>query len=256
MLYSTSTGNGQTIVLIHGMSQSTKVWKKLILEPTLSSYKLFSIDLPGHGNSFRSTDPDHDYTLIGMASHIKESLTSLLEDYIVVTNSLAGNLVAEHILELPKCKGIFLTGTSIVGSPFTLSEIAKPNPYFGVTFNSNPTEEELEGLMNTLVVEKSSIEELKQMFRATDPVVRTEIGKAISNAAWTDEVSKLEQVQYPVAVVFGKDEEVIFPDYLSRSKIKLWKKNIIKIKEAGHCCQLDQPEILAKLIDQYASDVF
>jgi len=52
------------------------------------------------------------------------------------------------------------------------------------------------------------------------------------------------------------EEKIVFPGYLSRSAIKLWRGMVIQIPGAGHCCQLDKPAQLAGLINQYATEIF
>jgi pimeloyl-ACP methyl ester carboxylesterase len=106
MLYYKSTGSGKTIVFIHGNSQSAAIWDGLLDDPSLSGYRLVRLDLPGHGQSFRSTDPEKDYTLKGMAVHLLDFLQSF-DDYIIIISSLAGNVVAEIINQLKGCKGLF-----------------------------------------------------------------------------------------------------------------------------------------------------
>jgi len=258
MLHSKCSGNGKTIVFIHGCSQSVDTWDKLIQEPLLISYSLLRVDLPGHGQSFWSNDPGKDYTLKGMGVHLKGFLASIAEDFVVVTNSLAGNVVAEVILQLDHCKGLFLTGSSVTGHQFSVSEIAQPNPYFGVTFSADPEEEELEGLVNILVADHSESLKLMlvEMFRNTDPKVRLQLGDAIANGDWGEEVDNLKKLGYPVAVIYGALEKVIFPAYLNRAEIGMWKDQIIMIPDAGHCCQLDQPAVLAGLIHEYATECF
>jgi len=61
MLHSKCSGNGKTIVFIHGCSQSVDTWDKLIQEPLLISYSLLRVYMPGHGQSFWSNDPLPDY---------------------------------------------------------------------------------------------------------------------------------------------------------------------------------------------------
>jgi pimeloyl-ACP methyl ester carboxylesterase len=151
-----------------------------------------------------------------------------------------------------------LTGASIIGEKVTVADIVKPNPFFSVTFTAQPTDEELEGLLSTWAVhiDEASKKNYIKMFLDTDPTVRTQLGTAIALADWSDEVANLEQLDYPVAVVYGADEKVVFPEHINKTDIKLWRNSIIEIPDAGHCCQLDQPAQLAGLINQYAADIF
>lgn len=259
MLHQETKGSGNnTIVFIHGASQSAEIWGTLINEPLLAGYRSICIDLPGHGLSFRSPEPDKDYTLKGMAIHLKHFLLSLDEDYIIVTSSLAGNIVAEIITELPCCKGLVLTGSSVIGQKISIDQIVKPNPYLEVTFTAHPTCEMMDGLLSTWAesMNESLRSNCMKMFSNTDPAVRTELGAAIARADWSDEIHNLELMGYPIAIVYGLEEKIIYPDYLNKTNIRMWQNGIIKISDAGHCCQLDQPAVLAELISNYATDIF
>jgi pimeloyl-ACP methyl ester carboxylesterase len=258
MLYYESTGNGKTIVFIHGISQSTELWKDLVNEPLLANYHSIRIDLPGHGQSFRSIDPEKDYTLKRMAAHLKDFLFPLNEDYIIVASSLATNLVAEVITQLERCKGLVLTGASVIGPKIIVPEIVKPNPYFEATFTAHPTEEELDGLIGTWAISINSTlkEDFIRIFKDTDPTVRLQLGASIAQADWSDEIANLEQLEYPVAVIYGAKEKIVSPDYLTKTDLKMWRNKIIEIPNAGHCCQLDQPSQLASLIHEYVTAIF
>lgn len=257
MLYYKTTGSGKTIVFIHGNSQSAAIWDRLIAEPVLAGYQLIRVDLPGHGQSFRSADPEKDYTLKGMAVHLLDFLQPF-DDYIVVASSLAGNVVAEIITQLKGCKGLFLKATSVIGEKVTVPEIVKPSPFFSLTFTAQPTDEEVEGLIGTWAIHLNEAlkKDLIKTFRDTDPALRTQLGAAIARADWSDEIANLEALEYPVAVVYGVEEALVFSDYLNKTDIKLWRDEIIKIPDAGHCCQVDQPAQLAGLVNRYAADIF
>jgi pimeloyl-ACP methyl ester carboxylesterase len=257
MLYYTSTGSGKTIVFIHGNSQSAAIWDGLIAEPLLAGYNLVRVDLPGHGQSFSSTDPEKDYTLKCMAAHLPNFLQQF-DDYIIVASSLAGNVVAEIINRLKGCKGLFLTGSSIIGEKVTIADIVKPNPFFPAAFAAQPTDEEVEGVIGNwaIHIDEALKKDCIKLFWDTDPAVRTQLGAAIARADWSDEVANLEQLDYPVAAVYGAEEKLVFADHLNKTDIKLWRDSIIEIPDAGHCCQLDQPAQLAGLISRYAADIF
>ena len=258
MLYYKQTGSGKTIIFIHGNSQSLEIWNKLIIETALAGYTLLALDMPGHGRSFRSEKPEIDYTLKGIAAHLKEFLEQLTGEYIIVANSLATNLISEVITRLPQCRGLFLTGACVIGPGYPIPVIVQPSPYFGVTFAPDPTDEDLDGLISTQAENMAGA--LKntciQMFSDTDPALRIQEGISLSLGDWTDEVANLEKLKYPVAIVYGEQEKIVYPDYLSSSSIMMWKDRIIKIPGAGHCCQLDQPKKLAELIADYVEDIF
>ena len=57
-----------TIFFIHGNSVSSASWMKQLNSELLSKYRLIAFDLPAHGDSAASPEPDNDYTFAGLAS--------------------------------------------------------------------------------------------------------------------------------------------------------------------------------------------
>ncbi|MDB5231463.1 MAG: alpha/beta hydrolase fold protein [Chitinophagaceae bacterium] len=109
MLFTQTFGSGSThILFIHGNSQSGKVWEPLIQSANLANkYTLVTVDLPGHGQSFKSATPEIDYSLQGMANLLGDFLeTFSMKEYLIVCHSLATNLVAEIAISL-KIAGVF-----------------------------------------------------------------------------------------------------------------------------------------------------
>ena len=259
MLNYHSIGAGKTIVFIHGISQSLKTWDLLQHNSALAGYRLIFADLPGHGSSPRNAAPEQEYTLKGMAAQVKIFLDEVAgNDYIVVAGSIATCFVAEVIAGLPRCKGLFFIGACVVGKAVELPDMIKPSPYFPVTFSPDPDDNDLRGFITTMGVNLPDgiIDSCMRLFRETDPAFREQIGASVAAGEWSDEIALLEQCPYPVAVVYGADDAVIFPEYLSRVGLRMWQDKIVLIPQSGHCSQLDQPKELAWLIGQYADSVF
>src|ERR1035437_7161806 len=126
-LYHEVKGNqNKSIIFIHGISQSTVTWDDVISNKALqNSYTLITIDLPGHGNSFRSEEPEKDYSFKGIAKHIANLINSISEEkYIIVATSLGTNIAAETLPLLKNCKGFFLIGACIIGHNYSPASFA------------------------------------------------------------------------------------------------------------------------------------
>ncbi|MDB5025399.1 MAG: alpha/beta hydrolase fold protein [Mucilaginibacter sp.] len=260
MLYSQTKGiANKYIIFLHGNSQSLETWDSLIIEESLNNYTLITVDLQGHGKSDRSIKPETEYTLKGMGIQIHDFIASYQDfDYIIVANSIATNFVAEIAPDLINCKGLFFTGACIIGESFTLADIFQPNPNLAASFIPYPTDEELNLLINDIAY--SIPDELKQkcknIFLSTDPSFRPILSEAIAAEDWSDEIKNLENINVPIAIVYGEKEKINHVNYLRRSAIKKWKNEILLIPGAGHCIQLDQPKLLSEMINDFAKDCF
>ncbi len=210
MLHYQIKGNHpKQIIFLHGNSQSIEVWDTIINTEILNAYTLIAADLPGHGKSFVSTQPDKDYGLQGMAAHLKEFIFQHSNnEYIVVANSGATNLIGEIAHLLNNCKGVFLLGASVIGEHVSPADILKPNPNITPFFTPNPTEEELDKLIDdgAYSINDSNKKKYKEIFREADPAFRQYWFASISNGEWTDEIKNLNTLNIPVAVIYGEND--------------------------------------------------
>jgi pimeloyl-ACP methyl ester carboxylesterase len=86
-VFFTDTGKGRVVVLLHGFLGSKQIWKKTA-ENLARSYRVISIDLPGHGQS-----PCYGYvhSMELMAKCVKAVMDSLrLKRYVIVGHSMGG----------------------------------------------------------------------------------------------------------------------------------------------------------------------
>src|SRR5512147_1056169 len=107
-VYFTSQGEGQPVVLIHGLAASSYDWDKLIPELTSRGCQAIALDLLGHGDSAKPDEPD-DYQAEGIYRHLDDWLNDLgLETQpVLVGHSLGGYLSLLYALRNPdKVRGL------------------------------------------------------------------------------------------------------------------------------------------------------
>jgi pimeloyl-ACP methyl ester carboxylesterase len=260
MLYSQTKGTGNKyIIFVHGNSQSLETWDAVINEETLNSYTLLTVDLKGHGKSDRSIIHETEYTLKGMGVQLRDFIATYQESvYLIVASSIATNFIAEIATDLANCKGLFFIGACIIGEGVTLSDILQPNPNLAASFTPYPTDDELNLLMNDMAycISDELKQKCKNIFLSTDPLFRPTLSEAIAAEDWSDEIKNLENVSIPIAIIYGEKEKINHVNYLSQSAIKKWKDEILLIPDAGHFAHVDQPGIVAGLINDFAIDCF
>jgi pimeloyl-ACP methyl ester carboxylesterase len=259
-LYSKVKGtNPKQIIFIHGNSQSLDIWDEVIEDENLGQYKLITMDLPGHGNSFVSTEVSKDYSIAGMSGHVKDFILPYsMNEYIIVANSAATNLVGEIAADLENCKGIFLTGASIIGATLSPTDILKPNLNAIPFFTAFPTDDAIDVMIDDGTYNMPPADKIncRDIFKKTDPAFREQWAASIARQEWTDEIKNLNALNVPVAVVYGDAENFTFIPYLDKTPLKKWRGKIIIVPNAGHFIQHDQPKLLAQLINEFAEDCF
>lgn len=255
--YEKIEGPGRTILFLHNSSGSLAVWDRQWQDNRLREYTLLRVDLPGHGDSARSASPEKDYSLSGMAQRILEMIEGLeISEYIVVAISLATNLIGEIADLLRGCKGIFLTGASVIGGELTPADILLPFEFGSVLFEEDPSNEALQNYFQGLVFhpEEQALKTLQRDYTRTDSRYRPTMGASIAGGAWTDEIRHLTALGKPLAWIYGHEEKIIRASYLDKIVLPRWRDRIHFIPGAGHLAPLDQPGAFNDLLLAFAGD--
>ncbi|MEA2352567.1 MAG: hypothetical protein QOJ14_981 [Thermoleophilaceae bacterium] len=92
-------GWGPVVVLIHGITGSSKTWEDVI-EPLAENYTVVAPDLLGHGESAK---PRGDYSLGAYASGIRDLIAAIGHDRAtVVGHSLGGGVAMQMAYQFPE----------------------------------------------------------------------------------------------------------------------------------------------------------
>ena len=106
-------GEGETILLIHGMAGSSATWRHVM--PDLAEHhRVLAPDLPGHGESAK---PAGDYSLGAYASGLRDLLTTLdIGRVTVVGQSLGGGVAMQLAYQHPElCERLVLVSSGGLG---------------------------------------------------------------------------------------------------------------------------------------------
>jgi pimeloyl-ACP methyl ester carboxylesterase len=92
-------GSGPTVVLIHGMVNSSRHWQG-VAERLAGSYRVVAPDLIGHGDA---ATPRGDYSLGAHAASIRDLLTTIgVERATIVGHSLGGGVAMQFFYQFPQ----------------------------------------------------------------------------------------------------------------------------------------------------------
>ena len=252
------TGSGKNAILfIHGNSMNSDTWLPQFENDELNSkYHLIAVDLPGHGRSGWYKNETTGYRPKKIALLIKAILEKYaVERFLLVGLSYGTNIIGEMQTPLPGCVGIMLESPCIVNDVFTAAEILTPGPNAHVIVAANPSDQELHDYTFLHERNKEIGERFIKSYRSTDPAMREELGKAISESDITDELDNIRKWNLPVCVAFGQDETLIKKHYLDGYE-PLWNNKVHFIENAGHLINEEEPKVFNELLLSFASDVF
>ena len=243
-----------SILFIHGNAVSSKIFLKQFSDPRLNDYTLWSIDLPGHGDSPKAENPSDVYSVKSMgkivADFVKENIN---QPVVIVGSSLGGNIAIEAAEELDNVKGLFLCGTGPLASVDDIAKAFLPHPANAYSFKEEHTEEELIELYKLCVGDFTEYYELiKNDISRSDKLFRSTLLSTISNGLFSNEKEILRKMKIPVAIVHAGNENVVNLDYLKELEIpSLWKNNIQIIKNAYHFMHLTHSAYFNKLLKEF-----
>lgn len=245
------------IVFIHGNSLNSLSFKKQF--ELLNDIPLIAINIPGHGNSIRSTEFENVYCLPGYIKAVKDVIKQLeLSDYILAGHSLGGHIAIEAAEELNAIKGLFIFGTPPIGMPPQMDQMFHSHPLMNLLFSGEISKEDALSLSNSFIHNPSlHINELSNYILQTDPNTRLNLGASIGKGQFKNELEIINNLNIPVAIGHGRHDAMVNDSYIQQQAFKnLWNKNIIYFENSGHCPQLEEPNEFNKAINEYHHSIF
>jgi len=247
-----STGTGRPVVLVHGNSSSSRTWQPLLDGPFGRRFRCLAPDLPGHGGSQR---PDGGYSMATFTSAVAgfaEVVGAL--DAVFVGWSLGGHIVLEASPQLPDAAGYAVFGTPPLPDPSAIPLGFLPNPAVGVGFAGEVSEADAEAYASAQLAPGSPLPLHGAIadILATDPAAREGIGAAIGTGAFADEAAIVTGLAKPLAVLHGREEQLVSLDYLRGLKIPtLWRGEVQVLDGVGHTPHEEDPEAFAALLAEF-----
>ncbi|PZO77992.1 MAG: alpha/beta hydrolase, partial [Mesorhizobium amorphae] len=137
-----SAGTGMPVMMIHGNSSMSEVFRNQFDGAIGAKYRLIAADLPGHGDSSDATDPDRSYSMPGYADAMTEVLHKLdVPQAAIFGWSLGGHIGLEMIGLYKGMLGIMITGTPPVAAK-DVENGFRPSPHMGLAGKRDFTPED------------------------------------------------------------------------------------------------------------------
>ena len=93
-------------------------------------------------------------------------------------------------------------------------------------------------------------------FRNTDGNARGYLGASVRAGNFADEVEIVRNLKIPLAIVHGREEQIVDLGYLQRLPAPtLWRGEVQVIDGAGHAAQWEKADAFNKLLDEFASGI-
>ncbi|KAJ4371214.1 hypothetical protein N0V83_004430 [Neocucurbitaria cava] len=266
-------GDGPALLLIHGNSSSSKVFRHIIDSQAITAkWRIIAFDLPGHGASSNAPDPDKSYSMRGyadLAVHILQHLN--ITSVAVLGWSLGGHVGIEMVPLLAstssphiEMKGLMITGTppalgkAQMRAGFNLPPEAADGD-LGLPGKKDWSEEEAQAVakFSAAAGKEDLFEEwMLNDARRTDGRARVMMSTKFAGGDGVDQRKVVEVADdVLLAVVNGGNEPFVNLDYLDGLKCKnLWKGKCMRMEGLQHAPFWEKPTDFESVLLEFMAD--
>jgi pimeloyl-ACP methyl ester carboxylesterase len=258
IFFRSTEGTGIPVVFVHGNSLSSRSFLHQLQSDLGKQYRLLALDLPGHGMSSASNNPQKDYSLDGLASLLlRFAERTQAEGGFFVGWSLGGHILLEAAQSLDTAGGFVIFGTPPLDYPPDVSEAFMDHPASALMFKPEQNDEERETVLQALFREEapSIPASFREDLASADPVMREMLGRQISEGGYKDEKKIVATLSTPLAVLHGTEEQLVKRPYFDKLSFRnLWRKTVVEIPSAGHAPQWEQPDLFNDLLKKFIEE--
>ncbi|MCF8298869.1 MAG: alpha/beta hydrolase [Saprospiraceae bacterium] len=249
-LYFKVKGKGKPIVLLHGFLESSNMWDEFSMD-LLNSFKIISIDLPGHGKTICF---DEIHTMEFMAECVKTVLEYLRIDECVMVGHSMGGYVALAYAEKYQSdlKALCLFHSNALADP-PEAKINRSRAIAVVRKNHK-------GFISHFIpdlfahdnIEKYK-EKIKELQNDADNLTKEGVIAALEGMKLrTDKLNFIKRTEMPILFIIGKEdpranlntmfEQISIPKY----------SELLLLRDSGHMGYIEEKEMTVKAIMGFA----
>ena len=259
-LHWAEAGEGRDTVLLHGVCDSHRAWRK-VAPPLSRSRRLLMLDLPGHGLSDR---PEAPYTVDWYGRMVGEWIDSIgLKSFDLVGHSFGGG-VAQMLLAT---HGSRIGRLALVGSGGLGTEVSFALRLWSTLRGAEHVAQPLVAPGTRLAVASllpgsdpedvayiSWMNAMPGTGRALSRTVRAVIDWRGQKLQLFDRLEELPRLLPPIGLFWGSKDTIIPVDHARALLEKMENVSVTEFEGCGHWPQLEQPEAFALALARFLGD--
>lgn len=253
-----AAGEGDPVLLIHGLGASMAVWRENI-SALARRFRVYAIDLPGHGDSDK---PDIEYEAGSIVEYVRKFVEALdLERTAVVGHSLGGGLSLMTALAHPEIVSkLVLVSSGSLGREVSFWLRLPTLPLLGELMANGPVDSAGFVLRRSLHDESLATEELVAEFRRTNalPGGHRSVLKIMRNfislrGVKRDyvRVNELGSLQMPLLVVWGAEDRIIPVKHAYSAARARGGLDLHVFSDCGHMAQLERAAEFNRIVVEF-----
>ncbi len=229
-------GEGEAIILLHGLMGGLSNFKDVINFFSLKNYKVIIPELPIYSLPLKET------TVTAFSDFLEEFIKyKNLSKVILLGNSLGGHIGLIYSNKNPNSvKSLILTGSSGLYENSMGESYPKRENY---NYIKRKTEEVF---FNPEVATKEIVDEVFETVNNRDKLVRT---LAIAKSAIRHNMSgELPNIKTPTLLIWGENDLVTPPEVAREFESLLPNSELKWIKKCGHAPMMEYPNVFNRIL--------
>lgn len=252
-------GQGETVLLVHGITTYSFIWAE-IFHLLKSDFDVIAVDLPGCGDSEKSVVVD--YSLKHQSELLKEFIDTLnIQKVHFVGHDVGGGIAQIFTVVYPE---------SIISSTFINTVAYDFWPVQPIIAMRTPIIRQLAmatldlGMFKLIVQrgvfhkEKVTSELMNYFFKPMQNKAGRKaflhFAACLDNKNLTEIAGLLKKIKTPVLIVRGDADVYLGSNISKRLHSEISISKLVVIPDAGHFIQLDEPEKLAHILQQFIKE--
>jgi len=253
-IHFTDQGEGKTLVLLHGFTESGKIWKNFVKE-LVTDFRVIVIDLPGHG---KSEGLGGIHTMELQAEVVHQVLKARkVRKCIMIGHSMGGYVTLAFAGKYPE----MLKGFCLFHShAFADSQQDKENRERTIRLVNEDKfgfiTQFISGLFPEEVLQKHD-KEIKRLIRRAGKMQKENIVAALEGMKERyDQTLVLKTTSLPVLFILGlKDTKAPVARLWEMISLPAYSESLI-LRETGHMGYIEEPEKTLAAIRMFAKKSF
>ena len=253
-------GTGSPVLLLHGLGASVATWRDNI-GPLSERFQVVALDLPGHGDSAK---PDIDYEPEAMSRFVADFVEATgLGSPTVVGNSVGGALGLMMALQSP----VIVSALVLVSSASLGREVSKylrlaslpgigglmeGGGVRGTRFMMKKVFHDPKFVQEALLDELWRTRQLPGAKEAVGRVLRRTVGLRGVRSRYVL-LDRLEMVQAPVMIVWGREDRVLPVDHAYCAAQALPGARLEVLEGCGHWPHMEKASTFNRLLVEFLS---
>lgn len=250
---------GTPVVMLHGWAVSSYLWRRNIPALAAAGFRVYALDLPGHGLSDRPLAPGA-YTVSTLASHVGALFDALgVARAPIVAQSMGGRIAVEFARTQPtRVAGLALFGSVGFGETPRVIALA---PHLPVP----------RGPLSTVLVRRWMVALSKAIaYGRRGSVAQEDVDAYWAPTQFPDFLAALRQaavefdwrrltpdalgdIDVPALVVFGTRDRTVRPVDTPALVAALPRGRLYWVRDAGHVANEEAPEEVNPLLVEFVA---